>query len=205
MRLQRQRGRGAQHGRRVVPDLVEQRLALADATLERVHQPSLAVEAVLDVLGELRVRIPHDRAVARAERLELAARAGAAATRGSAPASRRPGGMKTLPSPSTVSPQNSTSPARKRDVIGRVTGRRDHLERPDRVAVRQHDVQLEPVAPRLLEPLRRRRLRPGDDRRARSARASTGAASAWSRWRCVSTIAARLPPARLAASSTRST
>ena len=43
--------------------------------------------------------------------------------------------MKTLPSPSTVSPQNSTPSGEKRDVVGGVARRRDHRERPDAVAV----------------------------------------------------------------------
>ena len=68
MRLERKRRRRAQSRRRVVPDLVEQVIALPQPARERRDQPALAVEAVIDVLAQFGLRVPDDRPVARAER-----------------------------------------------------------------------------------------------------------------------------------------
>ena len=71
MRLERQRGGRAQRRGSVVPHLVEQLVGGAQAAVERVDQPPLAVEPVLQVLAQLRLRVPHDRPVPGAERIEL--------------------------------------------------------------------------------------------------------------------------------------
>ena len=177
------RAAGRSAGGRVVPHLVEQLVVRAQAARERVEQPVLAVEAVRDVLVELRGRVPHDRAVARAQRIERRARAAAAATPGRAASEPPPGGMKTLPSPSTVSPQKSDAIGEERDVVERVARRRDHLERAERVTVVQHDVRRQALRGRLLEPsgsglpgrprpaLRSARATPAPPPRGRGARA----------------------------------
>src|SRR5438552_8328916 len=71
MRLERERCGGSQLRWCVVPDPVEQLLAPPQSAVQRLQEPALAVEPVADVFVELRVRIPDDRPVAWAERLEL--------------------------------------------------------------------------------------------------------------------------------------
>ena len=80
----------------------------AQPRVERVEQPPLAVEAVGDVLVELRRRVLDDRAVAGAEqRRGPRARRPRSASRYSASCPT----MNTEPSPSTASPVNATPPA----------------------------------------------------------------------------------------------
>ena len=202
VRLERElRGR-AQRGGRVVPHLVEQLVVRAQPARERVEQPALAVEAVRDVLVELRGAGPTRPARGRDTARRRRARAAAAATPCRGRATPPPGAMKTLPSPSTVSPQKSDAAGDERDVVGRVPGRRDHRERPERVAVAQARRRAQPLDRRLLEaaPVRAGggRPRPATPNRSRSA----GTASAWSRCACVSAMPAT-PPRRSASSTHR--
>src|SRR5207244_1099410 len=67
MRLERERGRRAQLAGRVVPDVVEQLIARSEAPLERVGEPALAIEPVLEIFGQLLLRLPNDWPVARTE------------------------------------------------------------------------------------------------------------------------------------------
>ena len=90
VRLERQRGRRAQRGGRVVPDVVEQLVARAQPARERVEQAALTVEAMSDVLVELGVRVPHDRPVAGAERVEVERAQLPQRLAGRRPARRRP-------------------------------------------------------------------------------------------------------------------
>jgi len=68
---ERERRRRAQLGGHLGPRSVEQLVARSDAGVERLEQPALPVEPVLDVLVELRPRVPDVGTVSGAERLEV--------------------------------------------------------------------------------------------------------------------------------------
>ena len=109
---------------------------------ERGDQAVLAVEAVRDVLLELRVRVPHRRAVAGAQDIEVIAhaqaleraqvarhRAGFGADEHAARAEHRVAG-------------EARAGAHEREVVGGVPRRRDSLERPEADALGERHVRL---------------------------------------------------------------
>ena len=71
MRGERERRRRPQLGRGVGPGGVEQLVAVTQAGGERGHQTPLAVQAMLDVLGQLRLWVPDVGAVSGADDIEL--------------------------------------------------------------------------------------------------------------------------------------
>src|SRR3954453_15955225 len=75
VRLERRRGGGTQHrdrvDRSVVPGALEDLVVCARARLERGQDLALALKPVLDVVRDPPARVPHDRAVARADSLQV--------------------------------------------------------------------------------------------------------------------------------------
>ena len=202
MRLERERSGRSQLRGSVVPHLVQQLGGGAQATVERVDQPPFALEPVLEVLAQLRLRIPHHRAVPGAEGIELqrlqatqrievgGQRAAARRDEHAAFAEHR------------VAAEHDPA-GQQRDMVGGVARRLDHLERAEPVTVlaaRRPARGRAATAPRTRLAQAAVRAATGAPERSRS----SGTACEWSRWLCVSTMPA-IPPRSCAACHTRST
>ena len=128
-------GGEAQHGRlverHVVPGGVEQLVARARARGERVEHPPLAFEPVLDVLVDLRARVPDERPVPGRDHLRGRARAAAAASRGRPPSRRRRARRRRCPRRARCRPRTATRRHSSATWSGAWPGVGDRLERPD--------------------------------------------------------------------------
>ena len=166
--------------RRVVPGRVEHLVDVRAPAVERLEQPPLAVEAVRDVLVELRRRVLDHRAVAGAQQLEVAARAARASASRYSP-SCADDEHRALAEHGVAGERDRAGD--ERDVVGRVARASRRLQRPEPVAVAEH-VGVPRAAPTGA---------PG------AARPRT--ASAWSAWSWVSAIPPA-PPRRSASATT---
>ena len=116
----------------------EQLVLGAEACVQRLEQPALAVEAMGDVLVELRRRVPDHGAVARDRASRSSERRRRSESR-YADSEPSPGAMKTLPSPSTVSPVKQTRPNRRHTLSAECPGVPTATKGPTDCTIHRHD------------------------------------------------------------------